>query len=238
MYKFLKTAFFSFLCLFIVSSNVSSQNLKVSLAQMPVYAESTEKGVLVDMAKLISKELGKELELQVVPFIRSLDNAINGTVNFHAPLILNPNIDEKTLKYKHSTETIFHVNFVLYTTKDSKLTKDNLEGKNLETDAAHVQYFPFKVNPSTNLEGSLQKLNAGRIDGFIFADNASDPIIEKLGLTNIRRQLYYRFDVKIILPKNSAGEATDKELSKAIAALRKSGEWDKVMSVLDQPYKD
>jgi len=209
----------------------------VSLAQMPVYAESLDKGVLVDMSKAISKALGKELNLQVVPFSRSLDNAINGTVAFHAPLIQNPNIAESTLKYKHSTETIFHVNFVLYTKAGSGITKSTLKGKNIETDAAHVAYFPFPIVASTSLEGSLQKLSAGRIDGFIFADAATDPLVSKLALTNIKRELYHRFDVKIILPKNAAGDATDKELTKAIGILKKSGEWNKIMSILDAPYK-
>jgi polar amino acid transport system substrate-binding protein len=218
--------------------SVSAQPLKVSLAQMPVYAESTDKGVLVDMSKAIAGAAGRTLELQVVPFKRSLDNVITKKVDFHAPLIVNPTLNESDLDYDHSTITIFHVNFVLYSNPTKQLDMDNPGEYSLETDAAHVQYFPFKIAASSDLEASLKKVDAGRIDGFIFADMASDPLVTQLGLNNIKRSLYKRFDVKIILPKGGKGGATDKLITSAVAKLKADGKWDPIMSVLDQPYKD
>ena len=59
-------------------------------------------------------------------------------------------------------------------------------------------------------------MDAGRIDGFIFADTSADPIIKKEGLKNIHRELYDVFDVKIIIPKGEKGKATDAFLTETI----------------------
>jgi polar amino acid transport system substrate-binding protein len=209
-----------------------------SLAKMPIYAESEDQGVLVDLTKAIAEVSGNNISIKVQPFKRSMMNVIRKEVDFHMPLIKNPNIPEKDLEYDHSTETIFHVNFVLYTNKDKPLDLDQLDKYKIETDAAHVQYFPFKTIPSSSIEGSLKKVSSGRIDGFVFADNASDPVIKSLNLTNIHRQLYKRFDVKIILSKGERGKDVDQMLGAAIKQLKDSGDYDKIMGQIDQEYQD
>ena len=220
----------------LMTAPASAKELKASLAQMPGYAESADKGILVDLVKMIEKESGVTIHREVVPFARSMDNVINRHADFHLPLIMVPNTDESKLNYDHSTETIFHVNFVLYSNKSKPLDMSKLASYKLETDRAHTQYFPFSIEPSTNLESSLKKLDAGRIDGFIFADFASDPIIKQAGLKNVHRALYKTFDVKIILPKGGRGGEVDKLLSSSIQSLRKKGDYDKLMSAIDKPY--
>lgn len=106
----------------------------------------------------------------------------------------------------------------------------------IETDVAHTPYFPFDTQPSAHILGSLKKLEIGRIDGFIFADDATDPLIKANNLQNIQRQLYRRFEVKIVLPKGGAGGATDRFLSEAIRKLRASGRLDEIMRPVDHPY--
>ncbi len=213
-------------------------DMKASLAQMPVYAESVDKGVLVDFVKALGKAAGKEIEMQVVPFNRSMNDAVKGNVDFHVPLIKADNVDESTLDYLHSTETIFHVNFVLYTNKSKMLDIDKMKDYRIETDLAHVKYFNFPVTGSSNIVSSLKKVNAGRIDGFIFADFASDPIVKNEGLGDLQRSLYKIFDVKIILPKNEKGKATDAYLTDTIAKLRSDGTFSQIMSAIDKPYND
>jgi polar amino acid transport system substrate-binding protein len=221
-----------------IVSSALAKDYSASIAKMPVYAESTEKGVLVDLVKAIATASGNNISIQVHPFARSMDNVINRKVDFHLPMILNPNVGEDKLDYDHSTETIFHVNFVLYSNKNKILDKNNLAGAKIDTDRAHTQYFPFPTEASSDLEGSLKKVDIGRIDGFIFADQASDPIIKAAGLKNIHRQLYQTFDVKIILPKGEKGKEVDQMFTEAIKKLRESGEYQKIMGVVDQKYDD
>ncbi|CAB1082672.1 hypothetical protein D1AOALGA4SA_10269 [Olavius algarvensis Delta 1 endosymbiont] len=224
--------------MFLVIGNAVAADYKVSLAKMPVYAESLEKGVLVDFTKALANESGKKFKVSVVPFARSMNNVQTGKADFHMPLIAIPDVDMSTLPYDYSTETIFHVNFVLYTQKGSGFTKEKLSSNSVkvETDIAHVAYFDFKVAGSANLEQSLKKVNAGRIDAFIFADFASDPLIKKNSLTNIKRELFKVYDVKIILPKGGKGGSTDQFLSATIKHMRDKGDFDEIMSVIDTPY--
>lgn len=216
----------------------AAKEFAASLAQMPVYAESVDKGVLVDLVKAIEKESGTVIKREVVPFARSLDNVVNRRADFHLPLIMAPDLDEAKLGYDHSTETIFHVNFVLYANKNKPLDPAKLASYKLETDRAHTQYFPFAVEPTSSIESSLKKVDAGRIDGFIFADFASDPLVKQLGLKNVHRSLYKVFDVKIILPKGARGGEVDKFLSTHIQALRQKGVYDKIMGPIDVRYVD
>lgn len=106
----------------------------------------------------------------------------------------------------------------------------------IETDVAHTLYFPFDTQPSAYILSSLKKLELGRIDGFIFADDATDPLIKANNLQNIQRQLYRRFEVKIVLPKGGAGGATDRFLSEAFRKLRASGWFDELMQPVDHPF--
>ncbi len=226
----------SMMLLVYVVSPVKAADMKASLANMPVYAESTDKGVLVDLVKAIARTSGKDIAIQVVPFNKSMHDVMDGNADFHMPLIKPENVDETKLNYANSKETIFHVSFVLYTNKNKPIDKGKLKDYRVETDLAHVKYFDFPVKGSTRIDSSLKKVNAGRIDGFIFADFASDPIVKKEGMKNIHRELYKVFDVKIILPKGEKGQVTDAFLTETIEKMRADGTFDKIMSPIDQPY--
>ncbi|VBB46298.1 conserved exported hypothetical protein [uncultured Desulfatiglans sp.] len=222
----------------LITGPAAAEDLKGSLAQMPVYAESPKKGVLVDLVKAMVQASGKDITFQVVPFNRSMHDVADGKVDFHMPLIKPENLDEAALDYAYSTETIFHVNFILYTNKNKPVDKNKLSEYSIETDLAHVNYFDFPIKGSAKLDSSLKKVDAGRIDGFIFADFASDPIVKKEQLNNLRRELYHTFDVKIVLPKGEKGKATDHFLTQTITAMRADGSFDRIMSPIDQPYDD
>ncbi len=239
----MKPLSFKFLILtvsLIALSGLTAQaaDINVSMAKMPVYAESAEKGVLVDFTKALARESGKQIDYEVVPFARSMNNVTSGKADFHMPLIAIPDIDMSTLEYDYSTETIFHVNFVLYTKKGSGVTKEKLstDGMKVETDIAHVPYFNFKIAGSPNIVQSLKKLNVGRIDAFIFADFASDPIVKGENLANIQRDLFKVYDVKIILPKGGKGGETDTFLSNTMNAMKDKGDFYKIMGKIDTPY--
>ena len=221
------------LMVFLTGSSQAAE-YKASIANMPGYAESTEKGVLVDFVKAMSKASGTPISIVVEPFARSMNNAVEArTADFHLPLIVPP---APPSNHDFSTAVIFHVNFTLYTHKDSKVTRDNLDQFKIETDNAHIAYIKEKTTGSSSLENSLKKVDAGRLDGFIFADFACDPIIKADKLKNIKRTLYHRFDVKIVLPKGGNGGPVDKFLTETIEKLKASGEFAKIMVSIDTPF--
>jgi polar amino acid transport system substrate-binding protein len=233
---FVRTAVILFISCTIFIPQALAADFKASLAQMPVYAETKDKGVLVDFTKALAEATGKNIEFSVVPFARSMNNVVTGKADFHMPLIAVPDIDMGTLDYDYSTETIFHVNFVMYTKKGSNITKEELPTAKVETDLAHVDYFDFDIKGSTNIEQSLKKVDTGRIDAFIFADFASDPLVKKNNFENIQRGLFKVYEVKIILPKGGRGGPTDQFLSQAIGKLKSSGDFQRIMGQIDTPY--
>lgn len=225
-----------FLFLVFTPLSVFAGQYIASLALIPRHVISKTEGIQVELVKAIEKISGNQITIQVYPFARSMLSVIKGKVDFHLPLIKNDIIPEKELPYYLSKETIFHVKFVLYTLKGSKVTLDNLSQYRVETERAHVDYFPFKTIPSNKIIQSLQKLNLGRIDAFIYADTPTDLVLKDLGFKNIKRRFYKRFEVKIVLPKNEHGKRVDKMLSDAIEKLRKNGKLKEIEGPVDQPY--
>lgn len=211
-------------------------SVKASLAQLPVAAESSDKGVYVDLLEAIKKETNAAINIQVVPFARSMNNVTAGKADIHIPLIKSLYQKSQDLPFDFSTATLYRVNFVLYTNKDNPISLEQLASSKIETDRAHVDYFPFKTIPSSSIEGSLKKLESKRIDGFIFADSVTDPVLKNLNLKNINRQLYDKFEVKIIMPKGTQGGELDRFLANAIDTLKKKGTYQKIMAPLDLPY--
>lgn len=219
-----------------ISTSFSANEYNASLAQMPIYAVSKTEGVLVDLVKEIEKISKNDIIINVYPFARSMYNVINKKADFHIPFIENNEISKEKLPFYYSDETIFHVNFVLYSKKGSNVTLDNLSSLKIETDRAHIDYFPFKVMPSNKIKESLISIHRGSIDGYIFADTATDPILKKLNYSDIQRRLYRCFDVKIILQKNEYGKELDKMLSGSIRKLKQNGKLKEILGSVDKPY--
>lgn len=231
-----KATFLLLLTLFASLCVQAAQPIVASLARMPVHAPNESEGIQIKLVKALAKASETDITYNIFPFARSVTNVESGQADFHIPLIRNTVVSENDLKFFYSRETIFHVNFVLYTRKGSGVTIDNLASRVIASDRAHVDYFPFHVQPSNSIELSLKMLSIGRIDGYIFADSAVDPVLKLLKLTNIQRSFYQRFDVKIIYPRTERGHQTAAVLSKALEKLKESGELAEIERPADFPY--
>jgi polar amino acid transport system substrate-binding protein len=236
----IKIISFSFIILLSFSSIIyaSENRYKASIAQMPVISESPEKGVLVFLVKSWAEATGNEIDIKVYPFKRALDNAISGEADFEFPFIRNPYIDENKLSFDYSTSIIYDVNFVLYTSKNKTIDKNNLSNYKIGTDAAHVDYFDFKVLPEYDVESALKKIDLGRIDGFIHADVVVDPVLKNLGLKSIKRELFKVYHVHAILPKGEKGKDTDLMITEALKRVKKSGRFSELMDPVYKEYNN
>ena len=218
------------------------KKMTASLAIMPQSAERSDDGRLhgayVDLIRALDRLYGTETKMIVVPFKRSVRNLVAGLADIHIPLIKIPGMDTDSLPYAFSTATLFQVAFVLYSNSDRPLEMARLNEYEILTDSAHIEFFPFKVKGTHCLPCAIKMVAAGRIDGFIFAQNEIDPYIREFKLTNVRRQLYRNFDVKILIPKGEAGKAIDHYLTEGINTLRERGEYDKLLAPVLAPYKD
>tara|TARA_R110000744_G_scaffold50709_8_gene109494 strand:+ start:3940 stop:4746 length:807 start_codon:yes stop_codon:yes gene_type:complete len=240
--------------------HVFAEQLKVSIPRMPVHAESDGKGILVDFAKVLAKKLKRDIDIQIVPFPRSIYYVNNNKVDFHLPFIkanIKAQVNKKSLghaksavrhQYKkqqtsnfiYSDETIFHVNFVLYSHKDVTIDISNLQDYKIETDTAHIPYLEDVEMGSDCILCSLKKIQYKMTDGYIFADSSTDPLLRynsKL-LPSIKRELYQRFEVKVLFPNTEEGHHLNKTISAIITEMRLSGELAQLLSSIDLPYDD
>lgn len=228
-----------FVLIFLLSPIVMfSEEYSVSMAQIPVYAISPTEGVLVDLMKAIEEVSGNNFNIKLNPFASSVYLVKKQKRDIHLPLIKNDLLKEEELPFYYSSETQFHVNFVLYSKKGINIDLNDLSKYNIETDRAHMEYFPFKIIPSNSIERSLEKLHNGQIDGFIFADFATDSLLKKMAYKDIKRELYKTFEAKIILAKNSKGKAADIMITNATAKLKATGKFQKIMDKIDVPYNN
>lgn len=246
MKSMLKTFVFFLLVAGIVfcshDAQADTKSFKASLAIMPQSAEIDENGnyygAYVELIRALDKLTSSKTEMDVVPFKRSISNLTSGRADYHIPLIKIPGVPESELPYSFSTETLFQVSFVLYTNKSHPIDAEKLRDYSLITDSAHTDFFPFPIRGTACLPCAIKMVNAGRIDGFIFAQNEIDPIIRAQGLTNVHRQLYKNYDVKIVLPKGQRGKEVDAYFSEGIKILRERGEYDKLLAPVLLPYQE
>jgi polar amino acid transport system substrate-binding protein len=159
---------------------------------------------------------GTTVEVTTAAFSRSIGMVVAGDADLHLPIIRPPN--EDAADYAFSTATIARTMFILYTNKDKPLDRANLGHYAIETEANHVGCFEFPVQPGAGFEASLQKLAAGRIDGFIFGGATIDPILDRLKLTAIHREPYKLFDIAAVIAKGTKGGPIDDLLTRAIKA--------------------
>jgi len=205
---------------------------------MPTMDDDPEHGIehpLVLLVRDWGKKLNREIIVQRYPFKRSLMHAANGDVDFHFPLIFDPQTSPADLPFAYSTSVVTKVNFVLYTREGHELDLDNLGQYNIATFSGHGKLFPFDVIEDHSIEGSLRKLQLGRIDGYIFADNGGDPALLELGLTGIHRQLYKVYDVHAVLAHGRKGGEADQFITDAVNLQSVELQ---ALAMVNQPYLD
>jgi polar amino acid transport system substrate-binding protein len=227
-------------CFCFIFSQAQARDLKVSLPLLPPMVESKDKGILVDLLKAMAEEYkdGK-ITWDVFPFARSIDNVEKGRADFHMPLITPKNPGK--LQFQFSTEDIYKVLFILVTNKNNKdINPKNLSKYKVETDQGNKSVLDAEIpniTGSPSIESSLQKLDIGRIDAWIFSMGATDKVMKKLALKNLKRWEYEKYDVKAVLPLGEKGKEVDKIFSELVKKLKASGKYQKIMGpMLDQKF--
>ncbi len=227
-------------CFCLMLGQAQARDLKVSLPLLPPMVESKDKGVLVDLLKAMAEEYkdGK-ITWDVFPFARSIDNVEKGRADFHMPLIKPKNPGK--LQFQFSSEPIYKVLFIMVTNNNNKdINPNNLSKFKVETDQGNKGVLDAEIQNITgspSIESSLQKLDMGRIDAWIFSMGATDKAIKKLALKNLKRWEYGKFDSNAVLPLGEKGKEVDRILSELIKKLKASGKYQKILGpMLDQKF--
>jgi hypothetical protein len=188
--------------------------------------------------KLITAVLeatGNSADTEVVPFARALYLMENKQADILSSIVAIPDKAKwGALNYDYSTVDTVKIVFILYTKKGSTITVDELKRGNpnkykLETDAGHINHFNIAINPSSNPDASLQKVDRGLIDGYIFSQGSGDVALKRLALKTIKRQYFDTFNGVFVLKKGSRGSSLDKLLSDGMEKIKKNGKYDEIM---------
>jgi len=212
-----------------------SRALKVVVPYMGDAPGQGPEHPLVEVVRQWSEESGRQITIERFPFKRSLMMAATGEADFHFPLIKDRKATDTALPFGYSSSTLFTINFVLYTRSEVNLDIDNLQNYRLATYGGHADLFPFPISEDYSIEGSLRKVDSGRIDGFIFADSGADPVLFELGLMGIKRQLYKVYDVHAVISHQAKKGPIDQFITEVSANMDRTilG-----LAMVDQPYLD
>ena len=190
------------------------------------------------------KELGEAtntvFQIEAVPPARASHMLEDKLADAMIPHLRSKNENfNKTLKIDFTTENLGDVAFVLYTNKSKPLDINSLKNGNskhykIETDGSTLKWFGFDAVFSADITQSMKKLNAGRIDGCIYAQPPGDRVLKSLKYTNIKRQLWENFYSSIALQKGQQGRALDKIISEGIRKLRANGKFEQLLGRQNQ----
>jgi len=186
----------------------------------------------------IAEATGNTVKIEVVPTARALYLVANGQADFCGPVTASKDPKKiATLDYAYSTLVTHETALVLYTNKNKDIAVDDLKKGNkaqysIETSVSMVDLFPFVMQPSTSTDGSFKKLDANRIDGYIYAQAAADAVLKNLGLKTIKRTYFDTSQGVLAIAKGGKGGKIDLLLSKGVDILKANGKYAVIMSDL------
>jgi polar amino acid transport system substrate-binding protein len=228
-----KLLLFMLIGLVLISGTIiSAKEYKAAVYQLPT------SDTYVNLLKAIAEATGNNFDIQIVPSARGVYMVENKQADFVCPATVSADPKKiPTMKYDYSTASLYKTTFVLYTNKSkpidvAELKKGNSKNFKIETTASLAELFEFDLLPTTNLEGSLQKVDNGSIDGFIYSQTSGDQLLRKLALKNVKRQLYSKNDLAFGILKGTKGGEVDKMLANGITKTKASGKFDQIMGVL------
>ncbi len=220
------------LAIVLTAAPAGAQAYKVAISQIASSA------TMESLAKAIAAAMGVTFEIQVVPATRAVYLIEHGEVDIQFPKGLPSDLSKaKDLAYDFAAVPLSRSAWVLYTSKSkpidpAELKKGNPKGYKIETAAANVDSWEFAALPSSNIEASLKKIDAGLIDGYLYSQISTDAALRSLGLKTIKRQLYSYSLLGFTIKKGGSGGPVDKFLTEGMGTIRASGVYDKIMGDL------
>ncbi|MBN2062892.1 MAG: hypothetical protein JW882_20990 [Deltaproteobacteria bacterium] len=221
-------------------------DLKASMAFLPDILETPDKGVFVDLIKMIDSVYDGNIERSVYPFPRSIENVISGKADFHMPMLRNKLVSTDALPYTYTTEKMGDVCIIIYSHKDNPITLEKIlqaKGKDpypytIECMGGFTDYFDCPISESIGVENSLKKVNLKRIDALLFAQEECDFVIKQFKLKNIHRELYDKFDDVFVIPKGEKGNEINNALSECLVKLKSDGKMQEMHLKVHLPFQE
>ncbi|WP_201264086.1 transporter substrate-binding domain-containing protein [Salinivibrio sp. HTSP] len=231
--------FISLLILSAPTRATIEQTYVAHLGALPGLINLDGSGAFVDFVRYLdAQDPSTKINIEVFPIHRAINHVAQGQADFGLPAV-RPTREVSTLPFDFSEVSFGQVTHVLYTNKAVPLTvKELWANPSRYTIEAVPYYMPFKVQRAHSIKQSLLRLAAGRIDGFIWAQEEADMVLKELGLTTIKRAHFADLEDVFFIPKGEAGREIDAYLTRLITRLREEGDLAREYRKVHRPYVD
>lgn len=221
------------------ASSQGPKDLVAYVGYLPYLVETESKGPFIELVKAIDEVyLDGEIKIRVFPIRRAMRGIETGEADMFLPAFRHPRFVDNDLPLRFSTTAFGKVTHVLYMNKNKTIDVKQLHKlKNLKLQST-PDYWPFHVEKARSLESALQMVNAGRIDGVLWAQEEADVVLRRLNLRNVRRVFVDNFDDVFLIQKGPRGDYVDKILTEAINQLKVSGRLKSIYENIHRPYVD
>ncbi|OWY37279.1 hypothetical protein CEK28_17930 [Xenophilus sp. AP218F] len=224
------------------SARVDNPDIHGIAIFLPQVLENSESGPFPELIRTVARHYPQgKITLSIEPVKRVYLDTDDRNADFRFPIMKIRDGADNATPYQFSREMLGKVTFVLYTNKAKPLRKQdilkvaNLAKYSVETPPVN---WGFPSKSVVNLELSLKKLNLGRTDAVLWAQEEADYILRKDGLTSIHREHFDDYPDVLFLSCNRRGDFVNQAISAAIRAARASGELQKAYARVHLPYQD
>lgn len=221
---------------------VDAPDIAVGAMLLPGLINSATDGPMIDLVRAIATTYkGGTMNIVATPVGRVLENLENAAIDMSLPHLRMGDVSK--MKHRYSTASFGTVEFVLYSKKSAPLNAQSVRSALAKGEKA----FPYKIEapptpwdfptmPFTNMASAFKKLDAGHIDGFLWAQEEADLELRRLGLTSVRREAFGGFEDVFGIVLGPRGDFVDKIISAALQELSASGKLQAMYAKIHQPF--
>lgn len=222
---------------------VDAPDLEAAGILLPGLIDSSSSGTFVDLVVAMSRVYEEgSIKISAYPRARAYTNVISGQADFAFPVMRLGAEAEAKLPYRFSTESVGRVSFVLYSHVRNRLSGNKVRTRAAEgrpySIAAPDADWGFPTQSLFDFSSTFNMVDAGRLDGCLWAQEEADLVLRGLGLTSIHREHFQDFDDVFILPRSPRGDFVDKVLTRIVQSIRARGALATHYAKVHQPYRN
>lgn len=195
--------------------------------KVPGWVISDTKGPLIQFIKEVSREAGIKAIIKIAPTRRAHWSVFNRKADMHFGFMEPPDeMIRDSLPVRFSKLSLSHLNLYIYSKK--KLDLSNMKKLRLVISAGYDKLFRLPLKSSNCRDCAFQRVDLGREDGVIYAEQLADSVIKRLKLKGFQKQIFARLPIKIIFRDNMS-EAMIEKIEMAVIQTVRSGAYERIM---------
>ncbi len=221
---------------------VDDPNFRVSTMHLPGLIDAADQGAFIALLRAIDDAYpAGRLDISLYPEARAIKTLVDGDSDLVFPLLRESEAAAAKLPYRFSTESFGKVSFVLYSHVDRKWRRNDVDkaiAQNSPLTLIGPQELGIPVQQFNGFEAAFARIDAGRVDGLLWAQEEADAVLRESGRNSIHRSHFADYDDVFAVARNPRGDFVDLTLSAIIRTLRGGGRLASLYQAVHQNYND